>query len=186
MRKEVDLSLATRLINHGPVVLVSSLHGSRMDITPVAWNMPLQKNPPVIVLEIGESHFIYECIMETGDFVVNIPSSLLAEEVVKCGSVSGRDVDKFEMCSFEIDKSHAVKSPTLKMAMGVLECSLVRDEHLLQEYNMVVGEVKYAAADEGAFGEHWFFADEGRKTLHHLGNKTFCSPANGIIDLRQT
>ena len=101
MRKELDLALATRLLNHGPLVLVSSEKDSRVDITPVAWNMPVQKKPPVVLLEISDTHFIYECIMQTADFLVNIPAFTFAEEVVKCGSVSGRDVDKFELCSFD-------------------------------------------------------------------------------------
>lgn len=185
MRKEVPLELATRLINHGPVVFVTSSSNGKHNITPVAWNMPVQKNPPMLVLEIGENHFIFDCIMETGDFVVNIPASSLVETIVKCGSVSGREVDKFDAFGLEAEESHEVKSPSLKEAAAVLECALVRDEHLLTEYNMVVGEVKYAAAEEEAFNEHWLF-DEGKvRTIHHLGDKTFCMPSNEVVDLRK-
>jgi flavin reductase (DIM6/NTAB) family NADH-FMN oxidoreductase RutF len=185
MRKELDLGLATRLINHGPVVFVSSAHGDKVDITPVAWNMPVQKNPPMIVLEISERHFIYECIMKTGDFAVNIPGKSLSEEVVKCGSVSGRDTDKFAMCGLNTEPGKTISSPVLKEALAVLECSLVKDEHLLTEYNMVVGEVKRAEVEEGAFDEHWLFDKEEIRTVHHLGDKTFCFPGGGVIDLRR-
>ena len=154
-------------------------------MTPVAWNMPVQKNPPIIVLEIGESHFIFDCIMETGDFVVNIPASQLVETVVKCGSVSGREVDKFDMFGLEAEGSRAVKSPSLREAAAVLECKLVRDEHLLAEYNMVVGEVKYAAAEEEAFDEHWLFERGKVKTIHHLGDRTFCMPGEEVVNLRK-
>lgn len=185
MRKSVSLDLATRLINHGPLVMVSSMYGEKYDITPVAWHMPVQKKPPVIVLEISESHFIYECILKTGDFVVNIPPASLVEEIVKCGKVSGRDHDKFGMCGLRPVPSKEVSSPSLEEALAVLECVLVRDEHLLKEYNMVLGEVKYAEADEGAFDEHWLFRDESAKTVHHLGDITFCVPSGKIIDLRK-
>jgi flavin reductase (DIM6/NTAB) family NADH-FMN oxidoreductase RutF len=184
MKKPVDLKLATRLINHGPVVLVSSVSGQRNDITPVAWHMPVQKDPPVIVLEISESHFIYECIMETGDFVVNIPPASLAEDIVKCGKVSGRDRDKFEMCGLAAVPSKEVRSPSLREALAVMECVLIRDEHLLKEYNMVAGSVKYAQAEDSAFSDHWLLSGDKVKTLHHLGDRTFCVPASGIIDLR--
>jgi flavin reductase (DIM6/NTAB) family NADH-FMN oxidoreductase RutF len=185
MRKELDLALATRLINHGPVVLVSSSHGDKVNITTVAWNMPVQKKPPMIVLEISEKHFIYECIMETGDFAVNIPGKALSEELVKCGSVSGRDADKFQMCGLTAEPGKAIKSPVLKEALAVLECSLVKDEHLLKEYNMVVGQVKHAEVEEGAFDEHWLFDKDEARTVHHLGDKTFCFPGGGVIDLRK-
>ncbi|MBD3426240.1 MAG: hypothetical protein GF409_03295 [Candidatus Omnitrophica bacterium] len=185
MRKQLDLSLATRLINHGPVVLVSSACGEKADITPVAWNMPLQKNPPMVVLEISEKHFIFECIMKTGDFAVNIPAKDLCADVAKCGSVSGRDTDKFQMCSLSTEPGKKIQSPVLKEALAVLECRLVRDEHLLKEYNMVAGEVKYAEVEEGAFQEHWQFEKDEARTIHHLGDKTFCFPGGGVIDLRK-
>ena len=185
MRKEVPLQEATRLLNHGPVVLVTSLDGEKVGITPVAWHMPVNRKPPQIVLEISEGHFIYDCIMKTGDFVVNIPSMKYAEQVVRCGSVSGRDVDKVKTSGFTPQASREVKSPSLKEAIAVLECVLIRDEHLLKEYNMVPGAVKYAGAEEGAFDGHWLFRSDGLKTLHHLGNKTFCVPDGRIIDLRQ-
>jgi flavin reductase (DIM6/NTAB) family NADH-FMN oxidoreductase RutF len=185
MRKEIDLGVATRLINHGPVVMVSSRCDGNADITPVAWTMPVQKNPPLIVLEISEKHFIFECIMKTGDFAVNIPSKSLVGEIVKCGSVSGRDTDKFGLCGFSAEPSKKIKSPSLKEAMAVIECELIRDEHLLKEYNMVLGEVKYAEADEKAFDEHWLFEREDLMTVHHLGDRTFTFPGGGVIDLRK-
>ncbi len=184
MRKKVDLALATRIVNHGPVVLVSSLYDERIDVTPVAWNMPVSKKPPMIVLEIGRKHFIYECILKTKDFVVNIPPASMAERIVKCGSVSGRDVNKLDLYDIAVEESKEIKSPSIKDAIAVLECTLLEDKYLLEEYNMVVGEVKHAEAEEGSFDEHWLFSDTV-KTIHHLGDKTFCVPENKVIDLRQ-
>ena len=185
MRQEIGLESATRLLNHGPVVLVTSIKGDRVGVTPVAWHMPVNRKPPEIALEISQKHFIYECIMNTGDFVVNIPSLKHAEKVVECGSVSGRDVDKVRMSGFNLETSRQVRSPSIKEAIAALECELIRDEHLLKEYNMVLGAVKYASVKEGAFSGHWLFPDDERKTLHHLGNKTFCAPGGEIIDLRE-
>lgn len=184
MRKSINLDFATRLINHGPIVMVSSLYDDKIDVTPVAWHMPVQKKPPMVVLEIGESHFIYECILKTGDFAINVPPVSFVEDVVKCGSVSGRDVDKIERFKLAVVPSQKIKSPALKEALAILECALISDEHLLKEYNMVLGEVKYAEAEESAFKEHWIFDTDEAKTVHHLGNKTFCVPGGEIIDLR--
>jgi len=184
MRKSVDLGLATRLINHGPVVLVTSMYDEKVNVTPVAWHMPVQKKPPMIALEIGENHFIFECIMKTRDFVVNIPPSSMVEDIVRCGSASGRDTDKLKLCGLSSLPSKEIKSPSLSGAIAVLECVLLRDEHLLSEYNIVLGEVKYAEAEEDAFDEHWLFEPGKMKTVHHLGNKTFCVPGDGFIDLR--
>ena len=185
MKNEIKLDLATRLVNHSPVVLVSSMKGLRSNITPVAWHMPISKKPPMIALEIGKSHFIYECIVETGDFVVNIPSKHYVEEIVKCGSCSGRDVDKFKLCNFTEEDPKVVKSPRIKESMAVLECELIKDDHLMEIYNIIVGEVKYAAAEDNVFGQHWLFEDDQSKTIHHLGDRTFCYPESDVVDLRE-
>lgn len=185
MKKEISLDKTTRLINHGPVVLVSSVLNGRVDVTPVAWHMPIDKEPPVIVLEISETHLIYECIMESGDFAVNIPPVSFVQKVVQCGSVSGRKTDKVKDFALELSPSKKIKSPSLKESLAVLECVLVKDEHLLTKYNMVVGSVQYAEAEESAFSDHWTFVSKDLRTLHHLGDKIFCVPDGTIIDLRK-
>ncbi|MBU0683192.1 MAG: flavin reductase family protein [Candidatus Omnitrophota bacterium] len=184
MLKEISLDLATRLINHGPVVLVSSCYNDKVDITPVAWHMPISKKPPVIALEIGENHYIYECIIKSRDFAINIPPKSVVKKIVKCGSCSGRDVDKVKMCGFEIQPSKEIRSPAINGMMGVLECVLKEDKYLLQEYNIVLGEVKRALADEQNFDEHWLFTTDEKRTIHHLGNRTFCFPDGKILDLK--
>jgi flavin reductase (DIM6/NTAB) family NADH-FMN oxidoreductase RutF len=185
MIKEVALEEATRIINHGPVVLVSSKSAERNGVTPVAWTMPVDKDPPMILLEIGEGHFIYDCIMKTGDFVVNVPPRNMAEVVVACGTCSGREKDKFSEFKLSPKPSKRVISPGIQGALAYLECELVRDAHLLEKYNLVMGKVKYAEAEEKAFKGHWLFEKEEFTTLHHLGNKVFCSPGTGLIDLRK-
>ena len=185
MKKKVELDKVTRLINHGPVVLVSSSYDDRMDITPVAWHMPVSKDPPTIALEIHEKHFIYECIKKTGDFVINIPSRASSEDIVRCGSCSGRDVDKFAANGLTPEPSATIKSPRLGEALAFMECVLVEDEYLAKKYNMVLGEVKYAEAEEEAFRDHWLFKRDDMKTVHHLGDRTFCFPDEGFIDLRK-
>jgi len=183
MRKEINLEIATRLINHGPVVMVSSRYQGKTGITPVAWNMPVQRKDPVlIVLEIGEKHFIYECVMGSGDFVVNIPDISISEKVVKCGSVSGRDVDKAALCGFTLTPSRTITSPGIDESLARLECRLVKDDHLLKEYNMVVGEVKYAEAEEKVFTDHWDFSDTEFRTIHHVGSRVFCVPEGKMVE----
>lgn len=184
MLKEVPLNEASRIINHGPVVLVSSILGDRLGVTAVAWTMPVDKEPPVILLEISEGHFIYECILETGDFVVNVPSRGMAKAVVDCGSCSGRDKDKFSEFGLSPKPSKMVVSPGVHGCLAFLECELVRDNYLLEKYNLVMGSVKFAEAEEKAFKDHWLFKEEEFSTLHHLGNRLFCSPGKGLIDMR--
>jgi flavin reductase (DIM6/NTAB) family NADH-FMN oxidoreductase RutF len=181
MRKPVNLPIAYRLINPGPVVLVSSLYGSRPCVTPIAWLMPVSDDPPIIALEIWEGHFIYKAILKTGDFVINIPSSGMAGLVRSAGIVSTAKVDKFRRFGIRKEPALKVRSPRLRSAIAVIECRLRKDERMLKGYNIVLGDAVYAEAEEGVFTDRWHPERKGPKTLHHLGNKIFCAPSAKII-----
>ena len=181
MRKSVGLKIAYRLIGPGPLVLVSSLFDDRAGLTPIAWHMPVSDDPPMVALEIWEGHFIYKAILQTGDFVINIPSSGMAKTCRKLGSVSGAKVDKFNEYGLIKEKAKKVKSPRLKSAIGILECKLRRDKALLKEYNIILGDVVYAEAEKDLFTDRWHPERKGPKIMHHLGGKIFSIPAKRVI-----
>jgi flavin reductase (DIM6/NTAB) family NADH-FMN oxidoreductase RutF len=181
MRRKIDLDSAYRLLNPGPLVLVSSTLGERDGLTPIAWHMPVSDDPPIIGLEIWEGHFIYKAILETKDFVINIPSSEMAETVRGLGSTSGAETDKFKKFGLEKETAAKVKSPRLKSAIGILECRLRNDKTLLKKYNIVLGDVVYAEADERAFTDRWVPEKGGPAFIQHLGGKIFSIPAKRIV-----
>ena len=181
MRRSVDLKIAYRLIGSGPVVLVSSLLKGRAALTPIAWHMPVSDDPPIVALEIWKDHFIHKAILETGDFVINIPSSDMAETVRKLGSVSGKKIDKFKEFGLIKETGKKVKSPRLKSAIGIIECKLRREERLLKKYSVIIGDIVYAEAEKDIFTDRWHPEKNGPKLLHHLGGKIFSVPAKRII-----
>lgn len=181
MRKPVPLSIAYRLIGSGPLVLVSSLFNKRAGLTPIAWHMPVSDDPPIVALEIWEKHFIYKAILQTGDFVINIPSSGMAEMIRKLGSVSGSKVDKFKKFNLPQTPAKKIKSPCLKTAIGVIECKLRRDKYLLKKYNIVTGDIVYAEAEKSIFTDRWHPEIAGPRILHHLGGRIFTVPDKRII-----
>lgn len=181
MRKPVPLSAAYRLIGPGPVVLVSSLYEERAGITPIAWNMPLSDDPPIVALEIWHEHFIYKAILETGDFVINIPSSEMAQTVCKLGGATGNKIDKFKEFGLVKEPSKKVKSPRLKSSIGILECKLRRENAILKKYDLVIGDVVYAEAEQSVFTDRWHPEKPGPKIMHHLGGKVFSIPGDRVI-----
>lgn len=181
MRKPIPLDIAYRLLGPGPVVLVSSLFNKRAGLTPIAWNMPVSDDPPIVALEIWRDHFIHKAILQTGDFVINIPSSDMAGMVRKLGSVSGRKIDKFEEFDLVKESSEKIKSPRLGSAIGILECRLRREKDLIKKYSVVMGDVVYAEAEEGIFTDRWHPEKSGPRIMNHLGGKIFSIPDKKII-----
>jgi flavin reductase (DIM6/NTAB) family NADH-FMN oxidoreductase RutF len=182
MRKKIPLPVACRVICSGPMVLVSSLYDGKAAITPIAWHMPVADDPPMIALEIYKGHFIYKAIMQTGDFVVNVPSSGMADKIRLLGSVSGAKVDKFKAYGLVKEPSRKVKSPRLAGSIGILECKLRKEKSLAEKYDMILGDVVYAEAEKGSFTDRWHPEKRGPRILHHLGGKIFYEPARRVID----
>ena len=181
MRRPVELDIAYRIIAPGPLVLVSSLFDGRAGITPIAWHMPVSDDPPIVALEIWKGHFIHKAILQTGDFVVNIPSSDMVGLCRKLGSMSGKKCDKFREFNLSKERSKKVKSPRLGSAIGILECKLRPEKALLKKYNVVLGDVVYAEAEEGVFTDRWHPEKKGPRIMQHLGNKIFSVPEKRVI-----
>jgi len=181
MRRSIPLPVAYRLMNPGPVVLVSSLFDKKAGLTPIGWHMPVSDDPPIVALEIWEGHFIYKAILQTGDFVINIPSADMAETVRTLGSTSGAKIDKFKKCGLIKEKAVKVKSPRLKSAIGIIECRLRRDEAILKKYNIILGDILCAEAERNIFTDRWLTEKKGPRIMHHLGGKIFCVPDARVI-----
>jgi len=83
---------------------------------------------PMFVVLVRHSRYTYECIEASGDFTVNVPSPDMVEAVNFCGTVSGRDHDKFAECGFTVGQSQTrrtspPKSLTSSTAAGTSTAS---------------------------------------------------------------
>ena len=57
MHQPIDLQKAYCLLNHGPVVLVSSANGDVRNVMSAAWVMSLDFAPPKVAVVIDKSAF---------------------------------------------------------------------------------------------------------------------------------
>lgn len=178
MKIEVPLEKANRIINSGQVILVSCAYEKRATIVTLAWNMPLSHKPPLMAISLAKKRFSYELIKKSGEFIVNVPSIELFDEVIYCGTHSGRDVDKFKEMNLTAEKPKVLKSaPLIKECIGHLECCL-HDEKEAGDHIVVIGSIVRACADKRFFDEKW---DVGKvKLIYHLGDRFFTSSAEQI------
>ena len=176
----VDLPHASRLLNHGPTVLVTSAHGGRRNVMAAAWSMPVEFTPPRIAVVIDKSTYTRELVRASGAFGVCIPGAALVDATYAVGSCSGREVtDKFERFGLA-----AATRPGPVLGMPViesgccawLECRLISEPHTEQAYDTCFAEVVAAAADPRVFAVgRWTLTDDNAAlhTLHHLGAGSF-------------
>ena len=183
MRRDVELAHASRLVNHGPTVLVTSAHGGRVNVMAAAWSMPVEFTPPRIAVVIDKRTFTAELVAASGRFGLCLPGRALADATYAVGSTSGRDLpagtDKFARQGLARFDGPVLGLPMVADAIAWLECRVIDEAHTQQAYDTWFGEVVWAAADEQVFtGGRWSFRDDNLDlhTLHHLGGGVFAWP----------
>ena len=172
----VDLAKAYRLLNHGPTVLVSSAHGGRRNVMAAAWCMPLDFDPPKLLVVIDKSTFTRELIEASGEFAINVPTRAQLDLTVAVGSDSGRDRDKFAALSIPVLAAERIAAPLIGGCVAWLECRVLPEAHNQNRYDLFIGEVVAARADRRVFSDgHWHFgpADDALRTLHHVAGGNF-------------
>jgi flavin reductase (DIM6/NTAB) family NADH-FMN oxidoreductase RutF len=173
----VALEHASRLLNHGPTVLVTSAHKDRRNVMAAAWSMPVEFVPPRIAVVIDKKTFTRELVMASGRFGLCLPGSGLIDLTYAVGSASGRDTDKFAQHGIVARPGGPDAVPLIEDGCAAwLECRLIREAHPEEAYDTCSGEVVAAAADARIFsGGHWTFDDinVALQTIHHLGGGKF-------------
>lgn len=173
--KSIPIINANRLINHGPTVLITSKLGEKINVMTAAWQMPVSFKPMLIAVSIGHERFSHKLILGSREFVVNIPHLGIIQEVFCCGTHSGRNTDKFNICKLTPLKAQKIVAPIIKECIGNIECGLY-SHHEAGDHTIFIGEVVAASVKEGIFDGYLRVDLDQAKTLHHLGGKTFCHP----------
>ena len=180
----VRLEHASRLINHGPTVLVTSAHGGRRNLMAAAWSMPVEFTPPRIAVVIDKSTFTRELAQASGAFGLCLPGLALADLTYSVGQHSGREGDKFERYGVEAITGPVLGVPLIEHGCAAwLECRLIPERHTEDAYDTCFAEVVAAAADPRIFANgHWAFNDGNAElqTIHHLGAGLFVRSAGAV------
>ena len=174
VRTPVPLAKAYRLINHGPTVLVSSAHAGRRNVMAVAWNMPLDFDPPKVALVIDKTTYTRELVEASGELVVSVPLREIAAAVTAVGASSGRDADKFSALGLDAGPASMVAAPLVGGCLGWLECRVIPEPHIQQTYDLFLAEVVAAWADPAVFSDgRWHFDGGPRRSIHHVAGGSF-------------
>ena len=178
MRREIDVLLAHRLLDPGPVVLVTAHHRGRFDITPVQWVTTVSARPPMVAIALHVDRFSHELIRASGEFVLNVPPLDLVRQVKQCAEFSGRDVDKFARTGLHMAEPKAVRPPLIEECIGHLECA-VETTLTPGDHTIFVAHVVYAWAESDLFDDKWLITERELRPLHHLGGNYY-----GVIEER--
>jgi len=163
MKRNFPLSRVYRLLERGPVLLVTTAHKGRTNVMSLSWQTMLDFEPPLLGCVVGERSLTFDLLKAAKQCVLNIPTVELAAKVVGCGNCSGRKVDKFQKFGLTPLPAKMVEAPLVAECYANLECKVV-DARMASKYNFFVMEVVKAWIDP---------AIKQPKTIHHLGGGSF-------------
>ncbi len=173
----VPLDKAYRLLNHGPTVLVSASHGGVDNVMAAAWACALDFAPPKVTVVLDKSTRTRELVEASGWWVLSVPNVSLAALTLGVGSDSARGTpDKLRKHGVGTFRTPDVPVPLVAGCSAWLACRLVPEPHNQQTYDLFIGEVVGAWADERVFRSgRWCFEDAPRelRTLHYVAGGQF-------------
>ena len=152
-----------RLLEPGPIVLVSSAWQGERNIMTMGWHMPMEFSPSLVGCIISSANHSFEMIRKSRECVINIPTEDMGDIVVGIGNHTGAEMDKFEAYGLTPVRGREVAAPLIQECYANLECRLV-DSSLIKKYGMFVFEVVRARAAT---------TPKNPKTLHYRGEGHF-------------
>jgi flavin reductase (DIM6/NTAB) family NADH-FMN oxidoreductase RutF len=161
--QHLALSNVYRLLEPGPVVLLTTAWKGRANVMTMSWHMMVDFEPPLVACVVSSADYSFAALRATGECVIALPAVELARTVVKVGNSSGRDTDKFATFGLTPVPASHVAPPLVAECFANLECKVVNDA-LIDRYNLFVLEVVQAWTDP---------AQSEPKTIHHQGHGRF-------------
>jgi flavin reductase (DIM6/NTAB) family NADH-FMN oxidoreductase RutF len=162
-RRSFPLSQVYRLLEPGPVVMVTTARKGQANIMTMSWHTMIDFEPPLVGCVISDRNHTFSILKATKECVINIPTVELAAKAVGCGNTSGRVVDKFKAFHLTPAAASRVKAPLIAECYANLECKVV-DTRMAAKYSLFILEVVKAWIDP---------SKKHPRTIHHLGKGAF-------------
>lgn len=163
IKRSLPLGSVYRLIEPGPVVLLTTARKGRFNIMTMSWHTMLDFDPPLVGCVVSDRSYTFGLLKAAKECVINIPTVPLMAKAVACGNCSGRATDKFAAFELTPEPAQCVEAPLIAECPVNFECKVV-DTRMASRYNLFVLEVVKA----------WRDARRARlKTFHHQGRGDF-------------
>ncbi len=168
-RKPLDELESLRLLNGGPVALITTEWRKKNDVMPAIWHTPLSRTPPLVGVVVHQSRLTHDMIRFSEQFALNFPARDLMNHTQYFGTVSGLDVGKLELARLSTFRAAKIDVPLLDNCIAWLECGL-EDTHRIGDHTLFVGRILVAQVDEEAYDDTWSLDDPNYRPLHYLGS----------------
>jgi flavin reductase (DIM6/NTAB) family NADH-FMN oxidoreductase RutF len=168
MRRTIEPTDALRLLNGGPVALVTTRFRNETNVMPAIWTISLSRRPPLLGVAVNASRHTHDMLRFAEEFALNFPGRDLLNHTHYFGAVSGESVGKLELAKLPTFGASKISAPLIEGCLAHVECSL-EDALRLGDHTLFVGRVLVVQAEPEAFDETWLIEDSAYRPLHYLG-----------------
>jgi len=135
-RKEVDFETVIpeafkRLPSPGLLLVAGGENPNPMTIGWISWGIIW--GLPICSIYVRPSRHTHGLLEKEPYFTVNIPADGMDNDLLYCGSHSGRDTDKVKACGFSLGCSSHVNTPYIQQCPAHLECRIVHKTKVIAD-----------------------------------------------------
>lgn len=142
-----------RVIFPTPAALVTSIDkNGKPNVATAGEVFMMSLYPLIVAVGFRPATYTNKLIHATREYVVNLPKQEILRAVDYCGSVSGREVDKFKETGLTLLPAKHVGPPLIRECPVNVECK-VRDIVRLGSHDVFAGDALAIHVDEEIVGE---------------------------------
>ncbi|MCO5200091.1 MAG: flavin reductase family protein [Chloroflexi bacterium] len=185
MRRLCDVTDARRILNPGPVAIVTTSWRGITNAAPIAWLAPLSMEPPLVGCVIHPHRHTADMIRFSEAFAINIPGPALLKHTAFFGSQTGLNTNKIEASGLEVFNPLAIDAPLLEGCLAWIECT-VQDVIRTGDHTLFVGNVVKVQADDEAYAQQWLLNDREHSPLTFIGGTRYAvigDPMDAVVEV---
>ena len=185
MRRMCDPTDARRMLNPGPVAIVTTAWRGEANAAPIAWCTALSMQPPMVGIVVHPHRHTADMIRFSDGFAINIPGPGLLKQTAFLGTLSGAAANKLETAGLETFSPLSIDAPLIEGCLAWIECTL-NDVIRIGDHQLFVGNVVRVQADDEAYAQQWLLAERDSSPLTFIGGTRYAvigDPMDAVVEV---
>ncbi len=153
------------------VVLISTMDSKGVfNAAPFSFVMPVSSDPPLIAFASNPNHDTVRNILETEDFVVNIPGREILKQLWICANDFPTGTSEIKEAGLTEEPSIKVKSPKIAECFAHFECKLF-GKYPVGDHLLIIGKVLEADVKDEFMGRKKYLIARANPLMHITGDE---------------
>ena len=155
-----------------PVLVTCHNKKGESNMLTVAWAGTICSTPAMLSISVRKERYSHAMLMETGEFVVNLPTEDLVWETDEAGVRSGRDLNKWESLHLHQEEGKILSVPMILECPVNMECK-VKQVLELGSHDLFLAEIVAVHVDSALLDEKKRLQLEKAKLLAYSHGQYF-------------